>query len=55
MEVSEEDKNVIRECHWCKEKLHKKDIHIKSNARGYGYYATCPNCKNENVIEEVEC
>lgn len=51
----EENKLVpIKKCHWCNKDLYKKHIQILSNARGYGYYAICPNCNKENVIEEID-
>lgn len=41
-------------CHWCGNKLNSKEAKIKSNARGYGKYITCPNCKKEKVLFEIE-
>lgn len=52
--MDKDDDFIIRTCHWCGEWLYVKDIKKLANARGYGYYAVCPFCKKENVIEEVE-
>lgn len=46
--------NIVRKCHWCGQDLYEKDIEELSNVRGYGYYITCPNCENRNVIQEVD-
>lgn len=48
-----EDK-VVRKCHWCGKELYEQDIEELSNARGYGYYITCPNCNKENVVQEID-
>ena len=48
------EEKPIRKCHWCKKDLYEKDIKELGNARGYGYYAVCPNCGNENVIQEID-
>lgn len=45
---------VVKKCYWCKENLYEKDIEKLGNARGYGYYIICPNCKNENIIREID-
>lgn len=50
----ENEIKVIKKCHWCKEDLYEKDIEEMANARGYGYYIICPNCKNRNVIQEID-
>lgn len=41
-------------CHWCGEKLDKAKPKKRANARGYGFYVTCPHCKEENVLLEIE-
>lgn len=41
-------------CHWCGEKLGKAKPEKRANARGYGYYVTCPSCEEENVLLEID-
>ena len=41
-------------CHFCGTKLNIKNAKIKSNARRYGKYITCPNCHKEKVLFEID-
>ena len=48
------EREVVRTCRSCKEPLFKDEIEERSNARGYGYYIICPNCKSQNIIQEID-
>ena len=48
------ENKIVKKCHWCGKELYEKDIVELSNARGYGYYITCSNCKKQNVIQEID-
>lgn len=48
-----EEKDKIR-CHFCNTELDIKKAEKRANARGYGYYITCPNCNEEKVLIEIE-
>ena len=48
------ENKMIKRCHWCNKELYEKDIEELSNERAFGYYITCPNCKNQNVIQEID-
>lgn len=53
-ESNEKQGKVIKKCHWCGTELYEKNIEELSNARGYGYYIICPDCKNRNVVKEID-
>ena len=45
---------MIRTCHTCKRPLYKDEIQELNNARGYGFYIVCPECRTTNVIQEID-
>lgn len=45
---------VMRACRTCKKLLYEDEIQELSNARGFGYYIMCPECKTTNVIQEID-